>query len=57
MTVDELYNRLQKGEDVILIDARKPEEYAVSHLKGALQAGDIRGAVEVIEAREPTTRL
>lgn len=33
--VDELHAALERGERPLLIDARAPEEYAVSHLPGA----------------------
>lgn len=42
--VDELHTALERGEPPLLIDARAPEEYAVSHLPGArnlTRAGEV----------------
>ena len=51
VTVDELHDRLVRGEKIILIDAREPEEYEVSHLKGASQASRSRTAAALIDHR------
>ena len=37
ITIDELYRRFSTMENILLIDAREPEEYAISHLKDAKQ--------------------
>ena len=52
MTVNELHDRLNRGETIILIDAREGKEYAVSHLKGALQASRVQDAVALLEAHD-----
>jgi adenylyltransferase/sulfurtransferase len=31
----ELDERLKRGEDVLLVDVREPEEYAIAHIEGA----------------------
>lgn len=36
ITVTELKERLDKGEDIILIDVREPHEYELSNLNGRL---------------------
>lgn len=37
--------------DVLLLDARAPEEFNVSHIRGAVHAGDVRSALDAIAAR------
>lgn len=37
LSTDELAARLAAGEEIVLLDVRKPEEYAVSHLPGAVR--------------------
>lgn len=37
LSTDELAARLASGEKIVLLDVRKPEEYAVSHLPGAVR--------------------
>lgn len=37
LSTDELAARLASGEEIVLLDVRKPEEYAVSHLPGAVR--------------------
>lgn len=36
-----LAQRLEQGESIVLVDVRKPEEYAVSHLPGAIHAESV----------------
>jgi rhodanese-related sulfurtransferase len=52
--VDELATRLEGEQPPLLIDVRKPEEYAVSHLPGAINASG-RELVSLLE-REATGR-
>ena len=42
LSTAELASRLAQGKRPVLIDARQPEEYAVSHLSGALQATSVQ---------------
>lgn len=45
--VEHLHDALARGEKPLLIDARAPEEFAVSHLPGAVNLttpGEVRGA-------------
>lgn len=45
LSTDRLASRLTSGEAPLLLDAREPAEYAVSHLPGAIQIDpDARGA-------------
>ena len=37
ISTDELATRLTSGERLVLLDVRNPEEYAVSHLPGAIR--------------------
>ena len=37
--------------DILLLDARTREEFNVSHLKGAVRAGDVRSALAAIAAQ------
>ena len=48
LPVDELHDRLVRGDTIILVDAREPKEYEVSHLKGASQASRLRTAAALI---------
>lgn len=43
--VDEVKRRLDAGESLILIDVRRPESYAASHIPGARSLG-IRAIVD-----------
>lgn len=47
ITPGELADRLGE-EPLLLLDARAPEEYAVSHLPGAVSAPDVESALEAI---------
>jgi len=57
VTVDELHDRLQGGAKIFVIDAREPDEYAVSHLKGAKQASHVQDAVALVEAYDASVPL
>jgi rhodanese-related sulfurtransferase len=51
-TVDEVRNKLVRGEKFILVDVREESEFASDHLPGAIHLG--RGVIERdIEARVP----
>ena len=39
-----------EAADILLLDARTSEEFNVSHIKGAVRAGDVRSALNVIAA-------
>ena len=53
VTTPELASLLSGGTDVILLDARAPEEYAVSHLKEARLAFSADEAAALLEAADP----
>jgi rhodanese-related sulfurtransferase len=51
-TVDEVKNKLDRGEEFMLVDVREESEFASDHLPGAIHLG--RGVIERdIEARVP----
>jgi rhodanese-related sulfurtransferase len=57
-TVDEIKDRLDRGDKFMLVDVREESEFAKDHLPGAVHLG--RGIIERdIEARvpDPTTEL
>lgn len=37
ITTEELADRLDSGEQIVLLDVRRPDEFAVSHLPGAIR--------------------
>ena len=39
----------------VLLDARTPEEFAVSHLDGAISTPDVDQAITALEGEDPTT--
>jgi len=51
MSTERLATLLEKGEDVVLLDARSEEEFEASHLGGALWAENVRSARDILEAR------
>lgn len=59
MSTGELSERLRRGEGEglvpapLVIDARAPEEYAVSHLRGALSAPDEETALRILSNTSP----
>lgn len=53
--VDELAARMQAGETPLLLDVRAEEEFAVSHLAGALRAETLAEAQALLEG-EPRGR-
>ena len=56
VSTEELAYWLQQGDPVVLIDARKHEEYAVSHLTGAKRASNVeeaRAALEGVTLNSP----
>ena len=57
LTTRQLANKLDRGEPVLLLDARAAEEFQVSHLDGAVRATTVRTALDAIQAdsrRQPT---
>ena len=51
-TVDEVKQRLDRGEKLVLVDVREESEFAKGHLPGAIHLG--KGVIERdIEARVP----
>lgn len=46
ISAEELSGWMQREDAPILLDARAPEEFAVSHLKGATRAPDLKTALE-----------
>ena len=55
VSVDELVPLLAApdGEAPLLLDVREPEEYAVSHLPGAVRASTLDEALAVLERADP----
>lgn len=55
ITVTELKNQLEKGEDIQLIDVREPAEYEICHLPGSIliPLGDIPKSQTLIAADKP----
>jgi rhodanese-related sulfurtransferase len=49
VSTDELAYWLQQDDPVVLIDARKHEEYAVSHITGAKRASNVEEALAALE--------
>ena len=38
ITIDELKQKMESGEDIVVVDSRHKEEYDVDHIKGAVSA-------------------
>ena len=53
----ELQVQLQAKQNWVLLDAREPEEYAVSHLPGALCLGYDKVDWKVLEGIDPQARI
>ncbi len=51
ISTDELAELLQEQTDIALLDTREPEEYEISHLKGAVLAQDVGDALDALEDR------
>ena len=49
VSTEELAYWLQQGDPVVLIDARKHEEYVVSHLAGAKRASNVEEVLATLE--------
>ncbi|MCY3810479.1 MAG: rhodanese-like domain-containing protein [Gammaproteobacteria bacterium] len=56
LTTQQLADKLSAAEPVLLLDAREPEEYEVSHIDGAVRVTTASAALNAIRAdsREPT---
>jgi len=56
LTTQQLANKRTRGEPVLLLDARAPEEFQVSHIDGAVRATTVGAALKAIQAdsRRPT---
>ena len=56
LTTQQLANKLDRGEPILLLDARAAEEFQVSHIDGAVRATTVRTALNAIQAdsRQPT---
>ena len=56
LKTQQLANKLDRGEPVLLLDARAAEEFEVSHIGGAVRATTVGTALNAIEAdsRQPT---
>jgi rhodanese-related sulfurtransferase len=48
ISVQDAHEMLLSGRQVVLLDVREPEEYAISHLKGAVRARTIGEAVPIL---------
>lgn len=57
MSVAELQLKLARSDRVLLLDARDPAEYAVSHLKGAILAPDEKTALSSLASANPGTAI
>ena len=59
ITTDELENWLSSAEKLppLLFDARSPEEFSVSHLRGAESVSSQREALKVLESVEEDRRI
>ena len=54
-TVDEVKQKLDKGDKILLVDVREQSEFAKDHLPGAIHLG--KGVIERdVEARVPDVR-
>ncbi len=54
ITVTELKNKLDRGEDIQLIDVREPEEYEICHLPSVLiPLGSLPKNVDQIATEKP----
>ena len=53
LTVEELDQGLAAGEEVLLVDTRSAEEFAVSHLQGAVHAETVDEVRRVLAQAEP----
>lgn len=56
LTTRQLAEMRSRGEPVLLLDAREPEEFQVSHIDGAVRATTVGTALNAIQAdsRQPT---
>ena len=56
LTTSQLANKLDRGEPILLLDARAAEEFQVSHINRAVRATTVRTALNAIQAdsRQPT---
>ena len=50
ITVEELKKRLDKNENIFLIDVREPDEFSSAHIEGAVNipVHDVPGAVDIL---------
>lgn len=55
ITTDELSESLAAGREIVLLDVREPEEFAVSHLAGARRATSVAEAAAILDAVGPDT--
>ena len=55
ITTDELAESLAAGREIVLLDVREPQEFAVSHLAGARPATSVADAAAVLDAVGPDT--
>ena len=51
MSTERLAGLLERGEDVVLLDARSDEEFDTSHLRGAQRAESVRSARDILKDR------
>lgn len=51
ISTEELAKMLDAHSDISLLDTREPEEYEISHLKGAVLAEDVGDALDALENR------
>ena len=56
LTTRQLANKLNRGDAVLLLDARAAEEFQVSHIDGAVRATTVHTALNAIQtdSRRPT---
>ena len=55
LTTRQLAEMRSRGEPVLLLDAREPEEFQVSHIDGAVRATTVRHRAERHPSRQPAT--
>lgn len=59
LTPEDLHARLQRGEDIQLIDVRQPEEFAYCRIEGSqlIPLGELARRAEEIDPDRPTVLI
>ncbi len=52
ISTDELADLIEQQANMSLLDIREPEEYQVSHIKGAVLARDVGDAIDVLKNKD-----